>query len=157
MIIFKSALVLLVMIAFLLGFQTGACAEERFGPWAYFAPYYFPPDNSCLGNFCSPADYMPRYESPNPPKPCYGGDCAFPSMPVPPPRRMARKGPPTGPVGSPGAVLPPPVRGNQAQLGSSLKPVNQPVGPNLGGPRPVNHPGPQQRIVPVPAGPNQGR
>jgi hypothetical protein len=38
----------------------------RFGPWLYFAPYYFPPDGCCKGYCFSPNEFAPRYEDPPP-------------------------------------------------------------------------------------------
>ena len=38
----------------------------RFGPWRYFAPYYFPKGNQCKGYCLTPKDYLPKYEDPNP-------------------------------------------------------------------------------------------
>ena len=152
----KSVIISLAIIAFLAGLQAAACAEERFGPWVYYSPYYFPPENGCLGYLLSPEDYLPRYESPNPPKPCYGGDCPFPGMPVPPPR-MARHVPRGAQIAVPRAVASPPAAASQSQFGSSSGPMSQSRAVVPNGPRPVNHPGPQQRIMPPPANPNQAR
>ncbi|HMK33871.1 MAG TPA: hypothetical protein VK463_02310 [Desulfomonilaceae bacterium] len=63
------------------GFQT-AHAELRFGPWVYYAPYYYPPDNQCL-EFVSPMDFLPRYESPNPPVPSFDPGDNPPPGPLP--------------------------------------------------------------------------
>ncbi len=43
--------------------------EERFGPWLYYTPYYFPPDGCCLGHCFSQDEFRPTYEAPNPPQP----------------------------------------------------------------------------------------
>lgn len=155
--IVKPALITLAAVALIIVLHASACAGERFGPWVYYAPYYFPPDSSCLGHLLSPADYVPRYESPLPPKPSYGGDCCYPSMPVPPPPRMARHAPRGPHVATPRAVLSPPAGSNQTPLRSSLRPVNQSRGAAPNGPRPVNHPGPQGRIVPAQGNVNQAR
>jgi len=147
---YKLALTSFAIIAFVMALQASACAaEERFGPWVYYSPYYFPPDNCCLGRFLTPADYAPRYESPTPPKPSYGGDCCFPNMPVPPPPQMARRARRGAHFVPPRAVSSAPPRGqtNPSQFRSSLKPVGQPQGVVSTGPRPVDHPGPQQRIL----------
>lgn len=155
--IFRLVVISLAMIAILVGLQAGASAEERFGPWVYYSPYYFSPDNSCLGCFLSPADWLPKYESPNPPKPSYGGECSFPSMPVRPPSKMARHAPRGADLTPPRAVPPAQQRTqtNQSQFRSSLRPVGQPTAVVPNGPKPVNHPGPQQRVVPAPQNPNQ--
>lgn len=73
-------LILTGLLLFLCSFS--ASAEERFGPWVYFAPYYFPPDGTCKGHCLSPNDFLPTYESPNPPAP--NGEC---------PPRTHREGP----------------------------------------------------------------
>lgn len=50
-------------------------AEMRFGPWAYYAPYYFPQNTP--GCPINPVDQLPTYESPNPPLPSHDpGPCA---------------------------------------------------------------------------------
>lgn len=56
-----------------------------FGPWKYFAPYYFPVSGQCMGICFTPADFIPTYESPNPPAP---GPYSGPVMP-PPPAKVA--------------------------------------------------------------------
>ncbi len=66
---------LLTGILFVLALSFFSClnalshTEERFGPWLYYAPYYFPPDGCCLGHCFSPDEFRPRYEAPNPPQP----------------------------------------------------------------------------------------
>jgi hypothetical protein len=48
-------------------------AELRFGPWVYYAPYYFPPAEACPD--CWPVGALaPRYESPPPPPPPRHGE-----------------------------------------------------------------------------------
>jgi hypothetical protein len=155
--IVKPFLITLAAIALVIGLHVSASAEERFGPWAYYAPYYFPLDSSCLGHLLSPADYVPRYESPLPPKPSYGGDCCNPSMPVPLPPKMARHAPRGAHGAAPKAVLSPPARANQAPVRSSLRPVNQSRRVPPTGPQPVSHPGPQGRIVPAQGNVNQAQ
>ena len=68
--------------------QSSSHAEPRFGPWLYYAPYYFPPDGCCLGYCFSPDEFRPVYESPNPPQPRNDAppQCA---PPVPPPSKTA--------------------------------------------------------------------
>jgi hypothetical protein len=43
-----------------------AVPEERFGPWLYYAPYYFPRHGVCKGFCVGPESFGPRYEDPNP-------------------------------------------------------------------------------------------
>jgi hypothetical protein len=78
----STAIALLLLVALFFALQLPAYSEERFGPWKYFAPYYFPPDKCCMGHCFGPDDVFPRYETPPPPKPNYGGDCCNPSMPA---------------------------------------------------------------------------
>lgn len=118
-----TAFTLLVLVALIFGLQGPACGEERFGPWKYFAPYYFPVDKSCLGHCFGPDDFLPRYETPPPPKPRYDGDCLNPSMPASmppvPPRRLVRDHSAIRPTAAPG-----PYRINQT--GSSAGTVAKP-------------------------------
>jgi hypothetical protein len=156
--IVKPVLIALAAIVLIIGIHASAGADERFGPWVYYAPYYFPPDSSCFGHLLSPADYVPRYESPLPPKPSYGGDCCNPSMPLlPPPPKMARHAPRGVHGAAPKAVLSPHARANQSPVRSSLRPVNQSGAVAPKGPRAVNHPGPQGRIVPAQGNVNQAQ
>lgn len=56
--------------------------ELRFGPWAYFAPYYFPP--FVFDNCAVPAvAFEPKYESPPPAMPKWA--------PPPPPESKSKK------------------------------------------------------------------
>jgi hypothetical protein len=64
-----AALILIVAAALFTALPSLSFAEERFGPWAYYAPYYFPPDMVFAGRLFCPEDFAPRYESPNPPQP----------------------------------------------------------------------------------------
>lgn len=63
--------------------------EPRFGPWVYFAPYYFPPDDCCCGYCFGPMDFLPQYESPNPPIPSHDvGPCLNCGQPAPYPHKI---------------------------------------------------------------------
>ncbi len=64
-----AALILIVAAALFTALPSLSLAEERFGPWAYYAPYYFPPDMVFAGRLFCPQDFAPRYESPNPCQP----------------------------------------------------------------------------------------
>jgi hypothetical protein len=76
-------LLLIVTAAALTVASSGYCEfGPRFGPWKYYAPYYFP-RTGCLGMCFSPADYVPIYEDPNPLVP------GLPT-PLPPPRRPTK-------------------------------------------------------------------
>lgn len=104
----RTAIAFLLLVALVFALQVPAHGEERFGPWKYFAPYYFPPDKCCLGHCFGPDDVLPRYETPPPPMPSYGGDCPNPGMPesMPPMarKRLAVSHPVMGPAAGPGAV-----------------------------------------------------
>lgn len=103
-----------------------------FGPWKYFAPYYFPISGQCAGICFTPADFVPKYESPNPPAP---GPYEGPVMPPPPKKVSAAKS--FGP-------LPPAERYNPAPRSSTPAPRTM---------RPIQSPSPKPRIVdPPPAG-----
>ena len=65
----RLAIIAALLAVLLFALPMTSHSEERFGPWAYFAPYYFPPDKCCLGHCFGPEDFGPRYESPNPPIP----------------------------------------------------------------------------------------
>ena len=82
---------ILLVLTFAFPFQALSDTEERFGPWLYYAPYYFPPDRCCLGHCFSPDEFRPTYESPNPPQPKNDAppQCA---APPPPPKTAARPG-----------------------------------------------------------------
>jgi hypothetical protein len=87
-------------------FQALSQSEERFGPWLYYAPYYFPPDGRCLGHCLSADDFRPTYESPNPPQPRNDAPppCAAPPGPPNPGRhgklasQATRQMPPMNPA-----------------------------------------------------------
>jgi hypothetical protein len=83
----RLVLVAALMALVLFALPVTSHAEERFGPWVYYAPYYFPPDKCCLGHCFGPDDFLPRYESPNPPEP---PNNVPPPMPRPP-RQSVRK------------------------------------------------------------------
>ncbi len=74
-------------LSFLCPFKALSNTEERFGPWLYYAPYYFPPDGCCLGYCFSPDEFRPVYESPNPPQP--RNDAPPPCAPAPPPSKTS--------------------------------------------------------------------
>jgi hypothetical protein len=92
-----TALGIFVVLAlsFLSPFNALSNTEERFGPWLYFAPYYFPPDGCCLGYCFSPDEFRPVYESPNPPQP--KNDAPPQCAPAPPPSKTAGKSKKVGP------------------------------------------------------------
>ncbi len=73
----------------------GAQTNERFGPWKYYAPYYFP-KNGCYGICFSPDDFKPVYEDPNPlaPKGVYRPQ---PLPPIPGGVRKVTAAPPARP------------------------------------------------------------
>jgi hypothetical protein len=78
----KTALLIFLIAAILIGaLQAHAYTGSRFGPWLYFAPYYFPVSGCCKGFCFSPGDFRPTYESPNPLPP---GVPVVPSGPPPP-------------------------------------------------------------------------
>lgn len=74
----------------------GAQTNERFGPWKYYAPYYFP-KNGCYGICFSPDDFKPVYEDPNPlaPKGVYRPQ---PLPPIPGGVRKVTAAPPARPA-----------------------------------------------------------
>jgi len=84
-----ATLGILVLLAAIMVFPTQVLSnsEERFGPWVYYAPYYFPPDGCCLGYCFSADELIPRYESANPPQP---RNDAPPRCDAPPPRHPSK-------------------------------------------------------------------
>ncbi len=59
-----------------------------FGPWRYYAPYYFPPDVTQKGTYFAPDHFKPRYQDPNPtpqipPRPASTPHHAVVAPPVP--------------------------------------------------------------------------
>jgi hypothetical protein len=63
-----SVLLLAGLIAVMLLPGAAPASELRFGPWAYYAPYYFPPPDA-LQCLLGPDAFNPKYESPAPPAP----------------------------------------------------------------------------------------
>jgi hypothetical protein len=98
----KPTLLLIVAALFVCLLHIPSLAEERFGPWVYYAPYYFPPGGACEGVCLSPASFLPTYESPNPPEPVWEKPPRPPRDDCPP-AKMASRRPHTGPssVGAP--------------------------------------------------------
>jgi hypothetical protein len=145
----KVLLICVFTIISALALQTSSHAEPRFGPWLYYAPYYFPPDGCCLGYCFGPDDFRPRYESPNPPLPSHDvGACLPGPRPAPYPKKvasrpqMSRPAPSMAPVprpsrsertGVPASVASPPQDRNQSLSSSG----------SLQQPRAITHPGPQ--------------
>jgi hypothetical protein len=76
-------------LSFVCPFQALSDTEERFGPWLYYAPYYFPPDRCCLGYCFSADEFRPVYESPNPPQP--RNDAPPQCAPAPPPSKTGSR------------------------------------------------------------------
>lgn len=147
----KIVLICVIAIISALAAQTSSHSEERFGPWVYFAPYYFPPDGCCLGQCFGPDDFLPRYESPNPPIPSHDvGACLSCPRPAPYPRkvaprshvsRTARSMTPvprsshTDRTGVPASITSPPP--DKIQLPSNRGSLQQPQA--------VSHPGPETK------------
>ena len=141
----KIIVLLLIVTAASLTVASSAFCEfgPRFGPWKYYAPYYFPREG-CLGICFSPKDYIPTYEDPNPLVP------GLPT-PIPPPRKVGKVKPPRfqamrrgrGPA-RPLPPLPPaqPVPSNNPfyQGSSSTAPNTPPAGQSA----PMGSPMPQQ-------------
>ncbi|MFC1835167.1 hypothetical protein ACFL2Q_10580 [Thermodesulfobacteriota bacterium] len=69
----KTATKAIIVLTLLLTLISLAHAQEytgaKFGPWFFYAPYYFPADGSCMGCYLNPSDYLPIYEDPNPMSP----------------------------------------------------------------------------------------
>jgi hypothetical protein len=160
----KRLLVCVLVVLSSMTLAASSHAELRFGPWVYFAPYYFPPDGCCLGYCFGPDDFIPRYESPNPPIPSHDvGPCLGCPGPAPIPRKVTPRSQasrPTHsmapaprlredrPVPSETRVLQPSRTdrtGVPASLNSTPAVSNQlPAGEkSLQQPQAVNHPGPQ--------------
>jgi hypothetical protein len=133
--IHKIALLSLFAATLVLAAHLPATAEMRFGPWVYFAPYYFPPDRSCLGYCLTDQDFLPKYQSPNPLPPPKDGFC-------PPPRRSGRAraavaSSPRGSVSIPVRTAPVEPRSRQLNRPSPDAPRIVPTTP----PRPQSRPG----------------
>jgi hypothetical protein len=90
----SKILVTLTLTFAFLGVTAHAPADTYppFGPWRYYAPYYFAPSHSCLGLSLTPKDFQPRYESPNPLVPGPPRPCA-----QPPKKRVRKCAPAPGP------------------------------------------------------------
>jgi hypothetical protein len=65
----RAVFAVLVAATLLCVVHSPSFAEERFGPWVYYAPYYFPQNLASLGHGLLPMNFAPRYESPNPAQP----------------------------------------------------------------------------------------
>jgi hypothetical protein len=72
----NSTSVLTIFIVLFAAAQGLADTGKTYGPWRYFAPYYFSPSRSCLGIPLTPDDFKAKYELPNP---------RVPGKPVPAP------------------------------------------------------------------------
>ena len=85
----RFASLLLIAAAFVITVTAGAQAELRFGPWVYWAPYYYPsPEKMRMLGFHT-KDFAPRYQEPNPIAPKSDG-----YVPPPPPiRKVAARSP----------------------------------------------------------------
>jgi hypothetical protein len=160
----KTLLVCVLVILSAVAIAASSNAEQRFGPWLYWAPYYFPPDGCCLGYCFGPDDFRPRYESPNPPIPSYDiGACVGCPQPAPypqkvhPRRHMSRPAPSMAPVSRLKESRPSPSetrvlqssRPNRTGVPASITsaPTERNQLPSAGGslhrPQPVNHSGPE--------------
>ncbi|AFM26222.1 hypothetical protein [Desulfomonile tiedjei] len=78
----RKKLFLLIFALLFCFMSLSAHAAERYGPWKYYAPYYFPP-NGCHGECWSPCDFLPVYESPLPARPSYDTGGRVPKVPAP--------------------------------------------------------------------------
>ena len=148
----KKILLLIVLTVITVGAVSHSQAGERFGPWRYYAPYYFPP-GGCLGHCWSPLDFMPTYETPPPPRPSYdpGGMSVAP-------RSISKVSRHAAAAVRSGAPMRQP---RMYQRSQSEEPNRESVAPNLnrrsadslgsGVPRAIEHPGPQPRSINRPA------
>jgi hypothetical protein len=160
----KTLLLCVLVVLSTIALAASSHAEERFGPWLYFAPYYFPPDGCCLGYCFGPNDFRPRYESPNPPIPSYDiGACLGCPQPAPYPQkvhpryRTSRPAPSMAPVSRLKESRPslsetraiqrprPDRTGVPSSITSTPTDRNHALSPtgSLHQPQAVNHPGPQ--------------
>jgi hypothetical protein len=131
----KIILVALLALMALVGVAAHVQADTGyvFGPWKYFAPYYFPRSGCCLGYVLSPHDYLPKYEDPNPPAP------GVPLPPAyPPPMPTIKKGGRTAPHAQ--AISPKPVQSAPRQI---IRPVPRATAAMEG------QPGPSPRMIPT--------
>ncbi len=81
----RLALIFILAAAFAIAAPAGSQAELRFGPWVYWAPYYYPSPEKLRALGFKSEDFAPRYQSPNPVPPGSEGDY------IPPPPRRPRK------------------------------------------------------------------
>jgi hypothetical protein len=145
----KVLLICVFTIISAIALQTSSNAEQRFGPWLYYAPYYFPPDGCCLGYCFGPDDFRPRYESPNPPLPCHDvGACLPGPRTAPYPQKVSSR----QQVSRPAPAMAPVPRSSRSDRTvvpagiSSLPPDRNQLsssGGSLQQPRSITHPGPQ--------------
>jgi hypothetical protein len=83
------ALLLLVAASLTLGAAAHSYDGARFGPWLYYAPYYFPRSGCCKGFCFGPADFRPTYEDPLPvPQALLNPYCPPPAMGAQTPRKV---------------------------------------------------------------------
>ncbi len=81
----RLALILTLAVACAAAMPADSQAELRFGPWVYWAPYYYPSPEKLRALGFRPEDFAPRYQSPNPLPPGAEGECL-----PPPPRRPTK-------------------------------------------------------------------
>jgi len=132
----RLALILILAAAFALAAAAGSQAELRFGPWVYWAPYYYPSPEKLRALGFKPEDFAPRYQAPNPLPPGSEGECMPP--PPPPPRKVASR------PHSANAVAPP-VRNSPRPMPRSIRPQSRPSAP-----RPAPRSVPQQSLQSAP-------
>jgi hypothetical protein len=145
----KVILIFVFTIISVIAIQTSSHAETRFGPWLYYAPYYFPPDGSCLGYCFGPDDFRPKYESPNPPIPSHDmGACLGCPRPAPYPKKVTSRPQISRPAPSMAPVTRP-SRSDRTEIPASIAspPPDRPQSLSRGGslqqPQSITHPGPQ--------------
>jgi hypothetical protein len=94
-----AAWIFIVAAVLCMAFPSLSVAEERFGPWLYYAPYYYPPNMVFAGRPLVPQDFAPKYESPNPPQPSNAAPpCSV--APQKPPVKVSSRGAQPGMRGS---------------------------------------------------------
>lgn len=83
--------ILFIALAFVVAAQASSHAELRFGPWVYWAPYYYPSAEKLRELGFHAKDFAPRYQSPNPLAPKSDGGY----VPAPPrrPTKVASRSP----------------------------------------------------------------
>jgi hypothetical protein len=131
----KVALIVpLLVIPFIFAGSAHPDFGPRFGPWVYYAPYYFPRDGCCNGFHLGPEDFRPKYEDPNP---------LSPWSPAPPPPPVLT-----------GATQCPPAAGPRGKKSASVRApshraVSRPLSaPSETRPQLVQPPNPQPLRVP---------